>query len=163
MNNQPLTKVLKGIATSWLRGTTVEEDRELEDIRQRKLKEMLRKSGEKGQETKESVPNEPVQVTDSTFTDFIQGHMLAVIDCWAPWCFPCRMVSPILEEMARDYAGKVFFGKLNVDENRAVAMKYQTLAIPTILVFKNGKLVDRIVGAMPRKLLEPRITRHLDS
>jgi thioredoxin 1 len=141
----------------------VEEDRELEEIRQRKLREMLRRSAEKDQETEESVPNEPVQVTDSTFTDFIQGHMLAVIDCWAPWCFPCRMVSPILEEMARDYAGKVFFGKLNVDENRAVAMQYQTLAIPTILVFKNGELVDRIVGAMPRRLLEPRITRHLDS
>ena len=141
----------------------MEEDRELEEIRQRKLKEMLGRSSEGGQETEESIPNEPVQVTDATFTDFIRGHTLAVIDCWAPWCFPCRMVSPILEEMARDYAGKVFFGKLNVDENRAVAMQYQTLAIPTILVFKNGKLVDRIVGAMPRKLLEPRITRYLDS
>jgi thioredoxin 1 len=141
----------------------VEEDRELEEIKQRKLKKMLRTSSEKDQKTKESISNEPVQVTDTTFTDFIQGHALAVIDCWAPWCFPCRMVSPILEEMARDYAGKVFFGKLNVDENRAVAMQYQTLAIPTILVFKSGKLVDRIVGAMPRRLLEPRITRHLDS
>jgi thioredoxin 1 len=141
----------------------VEEDRELEEIKQRKLKEILRRSSEKDQEPKESIPNEPIHVTDTTFTDFIQGHTLAVIDCWAPWCFPCRMVSPILEEMARDYAGKVFFGKLNVDENRAVAMQYQTLAIPTILVFKNGKLVDRIVGAMPRRLMEPRITRHLDS
>lgn len=140
----------------------MEEDKELERIKQRKLKEMLRRYSEKGEVTKESVPNEPAEVTDSTFTDFIRSHTLAVIDCWAPWCFPCRIVSPILEEMARDYAGKIFFGKLNVDENRWTAMQYQTLGIPTILVFKNGKLVDRIVGAMPRRLLEPRITRHLD-
>lgn len=141
----------------------MEEDRELEEIKRRKLKEILRRSSEKGEVTKEPAQNEPVDVTDATFTNYIQNHTLTVIDCWAPWCFPCRMISPILEEMARDYTGKIFFGKLNVDENRQVAMQYQTLSIPTILVFKNGKLVDRIVGAMPRRLLEPRITRHLNS
>lgn len=141
----------------------MEEDKELEEIRRRKLKEMLRRFSKEGEVTKELAPNEPVEVADATFTDFIQSHTLTVIDCWAPWCFPCRMISPILEEMARDYAGKIFFGKLNVDENRRVAMQYQTLSIPTILVFKNGKLVDRIVGAMPRRLIEPRIMRHLDS
>lgn len=141
----------------------MEEDKELEEIKRRKLKEMLRRFSQEGEVTKELAPNEPVEVADATFTDFIQSHTLTVIDCWAPWCFPCRMISPILEEMARDYAGKIFFGKLNVDENRRVAMQYQTLSIPTILVFKNGKLVDRIVGAMPRRLIEPRIMRHLDS
>lgn len=140
----------------------MEEDRELEEIKQRKLKDILRRSSEKGEEPKESVPSRPIDVTDAAFTDFIRNHTLAVIDCWAPWCYPCRMITPILEEMARDYAGKIFFGKLNVDENRQVAMQYQTLSIPTILVFKNGKLVDRVVGAMPRRLLEPRITRHLN-
>jgi thioredoxin 1 len=141
----------------------MEEDKELEEIKRRRLNEMLRRLSGKGDITKEPVQNKPVDVTDATFTKYIQNHTLTVIDCWAPWCFPCRMISPILEEMAMDYAGKISFGKLNVDENRQVAMQYQTMSIPTILVFKNGKLVDRIVGAMPRRVLEPRITRHLDS
>ena len=127
------------------------------------MKEMLRRFSGKDDVTKEPTQNKPVDVTDATFMSYIQNHTLTVIDCWAPWCSPCRIISPILEEMARDYAGKIFFGKLNVDENRQVATQYQTMSIPTILVFKNGKLVDRIVGAMPRRLMEPRITRHLDS
>jgi thioredoxin 1 len=141
----------------------MEEDKELEELKRRRLNEMLRRFSGKGDVTKEPAQNEPVDVTDATFTSYIQNHTLTVIDCWAPWCSPCRMISPILEEMARDYAGKIFFGKLNVDENRRVAIQYQTMSIPTILVFKNGKLLDRIVGAMPRRLLEPRITRHLDT
>lgn len=71
------------------------------------------------------------------------------------------MVAPVIEELARDYAGKILFDKLNVDKNQAVSMQYQIMSIPTLLVFKNGKLVDRIVGAMPRQMLEPRITRYL--
>ncbi|KYH40363.1 MAG: thioredoxin [Candidatus Bathyarchaeota archaeon B26-2] len=71
------------------------------------------------------------------------------------------MIAPVIEEMARDYAGKIVFGKLNMDENPRTAMKYQIMSIPTLLVFKEGRLVDRIVGAMPRNMLEPKITRHL--
>lgn len=71
------------------------------------------------------------------------------------------MVAPILEELAREYAGRISFGKLNVDENQSVALEHQIMSIPTLLVFKNGKLVDRIIGAMPKKILEPKITQHL--
>jgi len=71
------------------------------------------------------------------------------------------MLTPIIEELAKDYAGKILFGKLNVDENRGTPTGYQIMSIPTLLVFKNGELVDRIIGAMPRKILEPRITQHL--
>jgi len=71
------------------------------------------------------------------------------------------MIGPIIEELAKDYAGKILFGKLNVDKNRKVPLEYQIMSIPTILVFKDGSLVDRIIGAMPRWLLEPRITKHL--
>jgi thioredoxin 1 len=71
------------------------------------------------------------------------------------------MIAPVVEEMARDYAGKILFGKLNVDENPDVAMQYQVMSIPTLLVFKNGQLIDRIVGAMPRQTLEPKITKYL--
>ncbi len=105
--------------------------------------------------------DKPVKVTDETFKETVQGHSLVVVDCWAPWCGPCHMVAPIIEEMARDHAGKILFGKLNVDENRGVATQYQIMSIPTLLIFKNGKLVDRIIGAMPRKILEPKITFRL--
>jgi thioredoxin 1 len=71
------------------------------------------------------------------------------------------MVAPVIEELARDYAGRILFGKLNVDENREVGMQYQIMGIPTLLVFKNGKLVERIVGAMPRQMLEPKIKCYL--
>ena len=86
---------------------------------------------------------------------------MSVIDCWAPWCGPCRFVSPVIEELARDYVGKISFGKLNVDKNQRVATQYGIMSIPTLLVFKEGKLVDKIVGAMPRQMLEPKITKHL--
>ncbi|MGQ9543665.1 MAG: thioredoxin, partial [Candidatus Bathyarchaeia archaeon] len=80
---------------------------------------------------------------------------------WAPWCGPCHMVAPIIEELARDYAGKILFGKLNVDENPKLSMQYEIMSIPTLLVFKNGKLMDRLIGAMPKQTLEPKITQYL--
>ena len=135
-----------------------ERGEELERIRQAKLQEMMKAAIKKG---RESASNKPVTVTDATFKEMIQNHPLVVVDCWAPWCGPCHMVAPVIEEMARDYAGKILFGKLNVDENQEVAMEYQIMSIPTLLVFKNGILVDRIVGAMPRQMLEPKITRYL--
>jgi thioredoxin 1 len=137
----------------------MEEDEELEKIKQRKLRQLAEKVGETEKKRK-SVPNKPIEVSDATFNEVIQNS-LVVVDCWASWCGPCRMIAPIIEEMARDYAGRILFGKLNVDENQKVAMQYQIMSIPTLLVFKNGKLVDRIVGAMPRQMLEPKITKHL--
>ncbi|MFQ6080779.1 MAG: thioredoxin [Candidatus Bathyarchaeia archaeon] len=136
-----------------------EEDEELERIKRAKLREMMKSTASQRQGG--SALNKPVNVTDATFNEVIQNHPLVVVDCWAPWCAPCHMVAPVIEEMARDYAGRILFGKLNVDENREVATQYQIMSIPTLLVFKNGKLIDRIIGAMPRQALEPKITRHL--
>jgi len=138
----------------------MKRDEELEKIRQEKLKKLMEKAAET-EKKKESTPNKPIEVTDETFIETIQNHSLVVVDCWAPWCAPCNLVAPIIEELAQDYAGKILFGKLNVDENRAVATQYQIMGIPTLLVFKNGKLADRIVGAMPRQVLEQKITGHL--
>ena len=135
-----------------------EKDVELEKLRQAKLLEMLKKS--KSFE-EEALINKPIEVTDVTFNETVQSHPLVVIDCWAEWCGPCRMIAPIIEELAREYAGKVVFGKLNVDKNRTVTMKYQIMSIPTLLVFSHGKLVDRITGALPKPALEAQITRHL--
>ncbi|MCK4439217.1 thioredoxin, partial [Candidatus Bathyarchaeota archaeon] len=90
-----------------------------------------------------------------------EDNHLAVIDCWAPWCGPCRFLSPVIEELARDYRGKIAFGKLNVDENNKTAAQYGIMSIPALLIFRDGKIVDQIVGAMPRNMLEPKITIHL--
>lgn len=138
----------------------MKRDEELEKIRQEKLKKLMEEAAET-ERKKESTPNKPVEVTDETFKETIQNHSLVVVDCWASWCAPCHLVAPIIEELAQDYAGKILFGKLNVDENRAVATQYQIMGIPTLLVFKNGKIADRIVGAMPRQVLEPKIAGHL--
>ncbi len=142
------------------------EDEELEGIRLRRLREMLRGRGAAGKPVsteghEDAPPSNTVELTDRTFGDFVQSNPFVVVDCWAPWCGPCRMVSPVVEELAKDYAGRIHFGKLNVDENRGVAGRFGVMSIPTLLVFKGGRLVDRIIGAMPRRALEPKITRHL--
>ncbi len=136
----------------------VENDEEIEKIKRKKLQDMMSKSL---QEERKTVLSTPLEVTDATFPQVIRDHPVVVIDCWAPWCAPCRMVAPVVEQLARDYTGKILFGKLNVDENQSVAMSYQIMGIPTFLVFKDGRLVDRIVGAIPRDMLEPRIVRNL--
>lgn len=84
-----------------------------------------------------------------------------LIDCWASWCAPCQIIAPVLEDLAKDYAGKIVIGKLNVDENRDTAMKYKIMSIPTMLIFKNGELIDQQIGAMPREELEPIIRKYL--
>ena len=95
------------------------------------------------------------------FDAYIKAHPKVVVDCWAAWCGPCRMVAPVIEELARDYAGRITFAKLDVDKNRATATRFAIQSIPTILVFKNGRLVDQKLGAMPRAMLEPALARHL--
>jgi len=138
----------------------MEEDEELGRIRDRMLKDMMKKTETKP-ESESLLADKPIEVNDSSFSDAIRKEGLVVVDCWAAWCGPCRMVGPMIEELAKEYAGKILFGKLNVDQNQRVPLEYQIMSIPTILVFKDGKLVDRIVGAMPKKILEQRITRHL--
>ena len=84
-----------------------------------------------------------------------------LIDLWAPWCGPCRVVGPILEELSREHAGRLKVVKVNVDENQATAQRFQAFSIPTMVVIKNGQVVDRIVGAMPKPALTARLTPHL--
>ncbi len=99
----------------------------------------------------------PIHVTDGSFKDLVNRHPLIIIDCWAEWCYPCRMIVPVIDSLAAEYEGKAVFGKLNVDENPATSEEYEVMSIPTLLVFKNGKLVDRIVGAAPKQIIEHRI------
>jgi len=106
-------------------------------------------------------PSMPVRVSEDDFDKVVERFPVVVIDCWAPWCMPCLMVSPVVAELTKDYVGKIVFCKLNVDENRAVAVKYEIQSIPTLMVFQNGELVDRIIGAMPKRQLEDQITKSL--
>jgi thioredoxin 2 len=103
----------------------------------------------------DSVHTHPVTVTDSSFsTDVLSYPGGVIVDCWAPWCGPCHMVSPILDQLASEYAGQVRIAKLNVDENPLTASQYAIRSIPTMLFFREGKLVKNLVGALPRRDIE---------
>ena len=130
-------------------------DNELEEIRRKKKMEMIeRMSGEKG-------PSSPIDLTDATMEDAVKKYPTLVVDCWAAWCGPCKMIAPVVEELARKLAGRVVFGKLNVDQNQQTAAKYQIMSIPALLVFKGGKQVDTIIGYMPAAALEQRLSKYL--
>ena len=100
------------------------------------------------------------EVTDETFDAFVKGSPAAVVDCWAAWCGPCRFLSPVIEELAREH-GEISFGKLNVDENREVPVRFGIMSIPTLLYFKDGSLVDKTIGALPKETIENRLKRIL--
>lgn len=98
-----------------------------------------------------------LNITDSNFDAVLAEGQPVMVDFWAPWCGPCRRVSPIVEELAAEYAGKVRICKCNVDENDGIPMKYSIRNIPTLLFFKNGELVDRLVGAVPKQEIEDKL------
>jgi len=103
-----------------------------------------------------------IEVTDENFAVEIEGaEGLAVVDFWAAWCGPCRMVAPIVEQIANEYQGRVTVGKLDVDSNQRTTTRFGVRSIPSILFFKDGKLIDTIVGAVPKPALERRIQDHL--
>ena len=99
----------------------------------------------------------PIDLSDADFHEVVKSHPLVVVDFWAPWCGPCRIVSPVLEELSQEMAGKAIFGKVNVDDNPATASEFGIQGIPTIMIFKDGEPVDGLVGAAPKAMIEARI------
>jgi thioredoxin 1 len=133
---------------------------ELEDIKRKKLEELRKKYMERGTTMERKWPDTPVELLDADIDETVKMYPTVVVDCWAAWCGPCRMIGPIIEELAREMKGKIVFGKLNVDENPQTSLKYNIMSIPTLLVFKNGALVDRIIGAMPKEMLLQKLKPH---
>ena len=102
-----------------------------------------------------------LQVTDSTFdSEVLKSSIPVLVDFWAEWCGPCRMVAPVVEEVAKQYQGKVKVAKVDVDSNIQTATRFNVRSIPMLLFFKNGKVVDQIVGAVPRAVIEGKLQQH---
>lgn len=133
----------------------MDPDPELAAIRARMRQEMMQRAA--------APPPlaHPAEVADVTFEPFVRDHARAVVDCWAPWCGPCRIVGPIVDQLAAEWAGRVAFGKLNVDLNPMVSQALGIQSIPTMLVYRDGRLVDRVVGALPKPQLAARLSRSL--
>jgi len=110
------------------------------------------------------VSSKPVKVTDATFPSEVEHSTLPVLlDLWAPWCGPCRMIAPVLEELSAEMAGRVRIAKLNVDENQTTAARFNVRSIPTLLILKYGREVDRLVGVLPKSEIIRRLERALGS
>jgi len=105
--------------------------------------------------------SEVTELSDDSFDEFLKENSLCVVDFWAPWCGPCRMVGPVLDQLAGEYKGEITFGKLNIDENPGKAEDYGVMSIPTIILVKDGKVVDRVVGALPKERIKERLVRLL--
>lgn len=135
------------------------DDESLDRIRRKKMEERLKRASD-GDGEKPETTKKPVQLSDKDFDGFLGSNHRVVVDCYADWCMPCRMVAPIIEELAGEMDG-VAFAKLNVDYNQRTAMRFGIMSIPTILIFKEGKMVDQIVGALPKAALKRRVEEAL--
>jgi thioredoxin 1 len=129
-------------------------DEELKRIRDRKMKEFIKR---------QSFPDKPLEIRDSDFEETVKRYPLVIVDFWSEYCPPCRMIAPVLEELAKELQGKAVFGKVCVDSEMLMARKFSISAIPTLLVFRKGSLADTIVGYASKDALMEKLKRHLSN
>jgi thioredoxin 1 len=139
-------------------GEAVGDDPELQEIRRRRLQEMMVNMSGNGSDTKDW-PSTPIEVTDDNIEEIAKKYPHLVVDCWAEWCGPCRIVGPVIEELASELQGKVVFGKLNTDLNRRVPRQYGIMSIPTMLYYKDGQVVGKTIGALPKQYIQDAISQ----
>ena len=135
-------------------------DDELEAIKHKKMAELQKEAATKALM---SSITEPIVLTDSNFASEVTKYPVMLVDFWAPWCGPCRMVTPMIEQLSREYSGRAAFGKVNVDENQRIAATFGIQSIPTLMIFKGGKAVDVIIGAIPKAQIEMKLKQQLPS
>ena len=136
------------------------EDPELVEIQRKKIAHLLEQAQAKSHHV-QNLQGTPTTLTDASFLSEVAKQDLIVVDFWAPWCGPCRMVGPIIEQLSAEYAGRVVFGKMNVDENQRVPSSFGIMSIPTIIILNHGKEVERLVGVYPKAHIEAMIKRYL--
>jgi thioredoxin 1 len=137
------------------------EDPELAEIHRKKLAQILQQA-KKQTQSENSFEGKPIILTDATFSSEVAKQKLILVDFWAAWCNPCRMIGPIIEQLAAQYVGKVAFGKINIDENRVTPNQFYVQGIPTLILFKDGKPVETIVGAYPKSYIESKIKQYME-
>ena len=140
-------------------------DEELERIMQRKMNEfsLRTKRNDHIEGNLSTATTTPITLTDQNFNEMVGKHPLLIVDFWAPWCGPCRMVTPVITELSQELAGKAVFGKLNVDENPMIASTFGIQSIPTIAIFKNGKAVDGIIGAASKSHIMSKLSTYINN
>ena len=109
------------------------------------------------------IPVKPITLSSENFEEVINKYDLVLDDGWASWCMPCRMIGPVIDDLAGELKGKVVFAKLNVDDNREIAGELGMFSIPNLVLFKNGKVVDRTMGAMPKAMLKNWLSTHIET
>ena len=130
------------------------DDSELDGIREKRMAEL------KGKLERKGAAGSVITIDQLHMDDLLGANPALVIDFWAEWCGPCRKVAPVIEELAQEFAGKVTFGKCNTDENQQLAMQLNISAIPNIVFFSHGKMVDRVIGAYPKEAIREKVIRN---
>ncbi len=134
---------------------TETKDEEVEKIKEEMVDKMMNEKESK------QYPKKPIELNDNDFQESIEEYPLVLVDFWAAWCGPCKMMEPVLEELAKDYQGEVVIGKMNVDKNQDIPSRFQVSSIPTMVLFKEGEAVDRMVGALQKEQLKQKFEEHL--